>query len=98
MATPQQPPQGLPAAGHHLQGDSVDDIQGVDDIAQRLAHLPAMGIAHNGVQVDLRREGAVWLCGSASPPGPPRLCPASHPTLNLKSLGVPPAPPAPSWA
>lgn len=33
----------------------MDDVQRVDDIAQRLAHLPAMGISHDGMEVDLRQ-------------------------------------------
>lgn len=31
----------------------MNNVQGVNDIAQRLAHLPAMGISHNGMEVDL---------------------------------------------
>lgn len=31
----------------------MDNIQGVNDIAQRLAHLPAVGISYDGVEVDL---------------------------------------------
>ena len=39
------------------QGDPCDDIQGVDDIAQGLAHLPAVGVPHHRVQVHLEGEG-----------------------------------------
>lgn len=50
--------QPLPTPGHrrrapHLQGNSPDDVQGVDDVAKRLAHLPAMSIAHNCMEIDL---------------------------------------------
>lgn len=38
----------------HLQCDSVDDVQGVNDVAQRFAHLPAMSISHDGMEVDLQ--------------------------------------------
>lgn len=31
----------------------MDDIQGVDDIAERLAHLPAMSITHDCMEIDL---------------------------------------------
>lgn len=31
----------------------MDDIQGVDDIAERLAHLPAMSVPHDCMEVDL---------------------------------------------
>jgi pterin-4a-carbinolamine dehydratase len=31
----------------------VDDVERVDDVAERLAHLPAVGVAHHGVKVDL---------------------------------------------
>lgn len=31
----------------------MDDIQGVDDIAKRLAHLPAMSITHDCMEIDL---------------------------------------------
>lgn len=32
----------------------MDDIQGINDIAQRLAHLPPMGISNDGVEIDLQ--------------------------------------------
>lgn len=31
----------------------MDDIQGVDDIAKRLAHLPAMSVTHDSMEIDL---------------------------------------------
>lgn len=48
-------PIALPGLAQHphLQGDSMDNVQGVNDIAQRLAHFPAMGISHDGMKVDL---------------------------------------------
>lgn len=39
--------------GVHLKRDSIDDVQGVDDIAQRLGHLATMSITHHGMQVHL---------------------------------------------
>ena len=36
-----------------LEGDAVDDMQGVDDIAQGFGHFAAMSITHHGVQVHL---------------------------------------------
>lgn len=48
---PHSPSRSGPAP--HLQGDSMDNVQGVNDIAQRLAHFPAMGISHDGMKVDL---------------------------------------------
>lgn len=63
-----QPRQGLPSRrdvlvrqgsdnkadmGVHLKRDSIDDVQGVDDIAQRLGHLATMSITHHGMQIDL---------------------------------------------
>ena len=59
-----QPRRGLPSrrdvlvrqgskykadTGVHLKRDSIDDVQGVDDIAQRLGHLASMSITHHGV-------------------------------------------------
>ena len=37
----------------------MDDIQGVDDIAKRLAHLPAMSITHDCMEIDLRARGVM---------------------------------------
>ena len=39
--------------GGHLKRDAIDDVQGVNDIAQRLRHLAAMGITDHGVQIHL---------------------------------------------
>lgn len=35
----------------------MDDIQGVDDIAKRLAHLPAMSVTHDRMEIDLGARG-----------------------------------------
>ena len=47
--------QQLPAVAvsTHLQRDAVDDVQRIDDVAERLAHLAAVLVADHGVQVDL---------------------------------------------
>lgn len=36
-----------------LKSDALDNIKGVDDVAQGLGHLAPMGVAHHGVQVHL---------------------------------------------
>lgn len=36
-----------------LQRDPCNDIQGVNDIAKRFAHLPSMGIPYHCVQINL---------------------------------------------
>ena len=36
-----------------LQRDALDDVQGVDDVPERLGHLPAVRVPHHGVQVHL---------------------------------------------
>lgn len=36
-----------------LESDALDDIKGVDDVAQGLGHLAPMSVAHHGVQVHL---------------------------------------------
>mmetsp|Transcript_45487 Transcript_45487/g.140564 ORF Transcript_45487/g.140564 Transcript_45487/m.140564 type:complete len:526 (-) Transcript_45487:1306-2883(-) len=38
------------------EADALDHVQGVDDVAQALGHLPAVGVADHGVEVD-RGEG-----------------------------------------
>eukprot|EP01137_Pigoraptor_chileana_P033897 Opistho-2@25586 len=39
-----------------LQLDATDDVNGINDIAKRLRHFPAVGIADNGVQKDLLKR------------------------------------------
>lgn len=51
----------------HLQGDPSNDIKRVDDVAQRFAHLPSVGVPHDGVQINLctitslRVVAVVWV-------------------------------------
>ena len=33
--------------------DPVDDVERVDDVAEGLAHLAAMGVSHHGMEEDL---------------------------------------------
>lgn len=80
MATALKSSPAWPSTQLHLQRDSIDDIQGVDDIAQRLAHLPAMGISHNGMEVDLRQERACEAAPPHQTPLPPQ-SPASEPQV-----------------
>ena len=44
---------GSGVAVGHLKSDPLNDIKRVDDVAQGLGHLAAMGVAHHGVQVHL---------------------------------------------
>jgi len=39
---------------HVLKGNTLCDVNGIQHIAQTLAHLPAMGVTHHCVQKDLR--------------------------------------------
>ena len=39
--------------GTCLERDALDDMKGVDDVAERLGHLAAMGIAHHGMEIHL---------------------------------------------
>lgn len=39
----------------YLQGDPCNDIKRVNDVAQRLAHLPPVSIPHHSVQINLTR-------------------------------------------
>lgn len=70
----------------------MDDVQGVDDIAQRLAHLPAMCISHDGMEVDLRHGRGCEVAPPCQTPllsqGPASGLPRSEP----QSLGVPASP------
>lgn len=47
----------------------MDDIQGVDDIAKRLAHLSAMSITHNCMEIDLGARGEMSCEAMLAPPG-----------------------------
>lgn len=48
-----------------LVGHAINDVYGVDDIAQRLGHLAPMCIAYHGVQVHLA-EGDLACTGSSA--------------------------------
>jgi len=37
----------------HLEGDALDDLEWVDDVAERLGHLAAVLVANHRVQVDV---------------------------------------------
>lgn len=39
-----------------LQRDAVDDVDGVDHVAERLGHFATVSISHHGMQVDLLRS------------------------------------------
>ena len=49
----------------HLQGNALNDLQRVNDIAERLGHLPAMRVAHHAVQVHMA-EGHLACADSSS--------------------------------
>ena len=61
----------------HLEGDALDDVQRVNDIAQRLGHLAAVRIAHHAVQVhgaegqlactDSNAHMKPWACAMMDP-------------------------------
>lgn len=40
----------------YLEGDPCNDVQGVDDVSQRFAHLPSMGVPHHCVQINLEES------------------------------------------
>mmetsp|Transcript_100323 Transcript_100323/g.281116 ORF Transcript_100323/g.281116 Transcript_100323/m.281116 type:complete len:369 (+) Transcript_100323:468-1574(+) len=55
-----------------LQADAVDHLDGIDDVAQALGHLPAMGVAHECMEVDgLERQLARQPDGHHHHPGHP---------------------------
>lgn len=39
---------------HTFQGNAINDMEGVNDIAQGFAHLAAMRVTHHGMQVHLQ--------------------------------------------
>lgn len=39
--------------GLHLQGDPCNYVQRVNDVAQRFAHLPPVGVSHHCMQINL---------------------------------------------
>lgn len=41
----------------YFKSNACDDVQRIDDIAERLAHLPSVGISHHCVQIHLDRQG-----------------------------------------
>lgn len=83
----------------------MDDIQRVDDVAKRLAHLPAMSITHNCMEIDLGAGGGKtseamillsWLSPGSVPSGPTRS------SLNVSEQYPPrgrgsPGPRTPEW-
>lgn len=40
----------------YLEGDPGNDVQRIDDVAQRLAHLPSMGVSHHRMQINLEQK------------------------------------------
>ena len=40
----------------YLQGDPCDDVQGVNDVAQRFAHLPSVGVPHHRMKINLEMQ------------------------------------------
>lgn len=56
----------------HLEGDSCNDVQRVNDVAQRFAHLPPVGVSHHCMQIHL--EESIRILSHVRLPTP-----ASHP-------------------
>lgn len=49
--------------GLHLQGDPCNYVQRVNDVAQRFAHLPPVGVSHHCMQINLWGKKASSLLG-----------------------------------
>lgn len=43
----------------YLQGDPCNHIQRVNDVAQRFAHFPSMGVPHHCMQIDLQERAGI---------------------------------------
>lgn len=50
----------------YLEGDPGNDVQRVNDVAQRLAHLPSMGVSHHRMQINLEQKNIRIISATSS--------------------------------
>lgn len=44
-----------------LQRDPSNDVQGVNDVTQRFAHLSSMGVPHHCMQINLQQKSIIII-------------------------------------
>lgn len=49
------------AISRYLEGDACNDVQWINDVAQRFAHLPSMGIPHHCMQINLEQKSILII-------------------------------------